>query len=91
MPVDIDLMFEQIKWIDPAVYRMHCRLRHREITRAQLEGEGGTFSNFIYALSAAYKLNQMESSGVIEIYNDYENEKITVRKLTKYNGGVTEI
>ena len=88
VPVDIDLMFEQVKWIDPSVYRMHCRLRHGRITREQLKNEPDTFSNLIYALSAAYKLDNLESSGQIEIYNDYENEKISVRKLTKYNGGV---
>ena len=91
MPVDIELMFEQVKWIDPSVYRMFCRLKHRGMTGAQLRSEGETFSNLMYTLSSAYKLNDLESSGEIEIYNDYENEKVTVRRLTKYDFGVTEI
>ena len=91
MPVDIELMFEQIKWIEPAVYRMHCRLKHQRITREQLESDGPTFSNLIYTLSAAHSLDQMEASGEIEIYNDYANEKVSVRRLTKYGSGVIEV
>jgi len=91
VPVDIELMFESIKWIDPSVYRMFCRLKHRGMTGAQLKGEGETFSNLMCAMSSAYHLDKLESSGSIEIYNDYENEKIAIRRLTKYDCEVREL
>jgi len=91
VPVDIELMFEQIKWIDPSVYRMFCRLKYRGMTESQLRREGETFSNLMYTLSSARRLDEQESSGEIEIYNDYENEKVKVRKLTKYGSGVVEV
>jgi len=84
VPVDIELMFEQLKWIDPAVYRMFCRLKYRGMTGDQLKSEGKTFSHFMYALNYANQFNELEVSGEIEIYNDYENEKVAVRKLTRY-------
>ncbi len=78
VPVDIELMFESIKWIDPSVYRMFC-------------SEQETLSNLMYAMSSAYHFDKLESSGSIEIYNDYENEKIAIRRLTKYDGEVREL
>ena len=84
-------MLESIKWIDPSVYRMFCRLKHRGMTGSQLRNEPETLSNLVYAMSSAYHLNELESSGRIEIYNDYENEKIAVRRLTKYDVEVRDL
>jgi len=84
-------MFEQIKWIDPSVYRMFCRLKHRGMTGEQLKSDPETFSNLLHSLSYARRLDELESSGEIEIYNDYENERVAVRKLTKYDSSVMEL
>ena len=91
VPVDIELMFESIKWIDPSVYRMFCRLKHRGMTGAQLKSEEETFSNLMYSVSSADHLNKLESSGSIEICNDYENETVAIRRLTKYDLEVREL
>ena len=90
MPVDIELMFEQMKWRDPLVYRMHCRLKYGRMTRTQLKSDGETFSNLMHALSLAYKADKLESAGEIEIFNDYENERVVFRRLDRYNGGGQE-
>ena len=94
VPVDIDLMFEQVKWFDPPVYRMHCRIRHREMNNeliAQLKSDGLTYSRFTHFLSLAYELDELEAAGKVEIYNDYENERVGVRKLMKYHSDVVEL
>ena len=91
MPVDLELMFEQLKWIDPKLYRMFCRLKYRGMNGSQLESESETFSNLVYALNGAGHLNELESSGQIEIYNDYENEKVVVRRLERYDLDGTEV
>ena len=84
VPVDIELMFEELKWIDPRVYRMFCRLKYRGMTGEQLRNEKETFSNVRYALNGAVYLNDLEASGHIDIYNDYENERVVVRRIREY-------
>ncbi len=84
LPVDIELMFEQLKWIDPKVYRMFCRLKYKGMSGDQLKNEGRTFSNLMQAINFAYQLDVLEHSGDVEIYNDYENERVWARRLTRY-------
>src|SRR2546422_10356869 len=84
VPVDIDLMFEQVKWFDPPVYRMHCRMRHREMDNeviAQLKSDGRNYSRFTHFLSLAYELDQLQAAGRVEIYTDYANDRCGGRKL----------
>ena len=91
MPVDIELMFEELKWIDPRVYRMFCRLKHRGMTDEQLRNEKETLSNVMYALNGAVYLNDLEASGRVDIYNDYENERVVVRRIREYEPDGAEV
>jgi len=91
VPVDIELMFEELKWIDPRVYRMFCRLKYRGMTGEQLRNEKETFSNVRYALNGAVYLNDLEASGHVDIYNDYENERVVVRRIREYEPDGAEV
>ena len=82
-------MFEQIKWIDPSVYRMFCRLKYRGMTESQLRREGETFSNLMYTLSSARRLDEQESCGEIEIYKirgDRSEERVVIRPAGEHFG-----
>ena len=84
MPVDRELAYECLKWVDPKVYRMYLRLKYRGMTPEQIEKDAESF----YKLKAVLVLNdildRLEERGFIEIINDYENEQILVKE-NKYN------
>lgn len=81
MPVDRELAYESLKWVDPKVYRMYLRLKYRGMTPDQIKEDAESF----YKLKAVAVLNdildRLEEGGVIEIINDYENEQILVKNL----------
>jgi len=43
MPVDRELAYESLKWIDPTVYRAYLRLKYREITDEEFQRDSVSF------------------------------------------------
>ena len=84
MPVDRELAYESLKWIDPKVYRMYLRLRHRGMTSEQVEKEAESFYKLKIVMLTNDALDKLEERGLVEIINDYESEQILVKK-NQYN------
>jgi len=80
MPVDRELAYEVLKWKDPEVYRMYCRLRYRGMTAEQIKNDGQTFYRLHIFESINNALDNLEAKGYIEILNDYENEAIYIKR-----------
>jgi len=43
MPVDRELAYECLKWVDPKVYRAYIRLKYREITDEEFQNDKESF------------------------------------------------
>jgi len=84
MPVDRELAYESLKWIDPTVYRAYLRLKYREITDEQFQKDRISFYKLRIIAQTFDVLDSLEQRGLIEVINDYENEQILVRK-NQYN------
>jgi len=80
MPVDRKLAYESLKWIDPQVYRMYCRLKYRGMNAEEIKNEGQTFYKLHVFELINDAIDRLEAEGYVEILNDYENEQILVRK-----------
>ena len=80
MPVDRELAYESLKWIDPKVYRAYLRLKYREVTDEEIQKDRTSFYKLRIIAQTLDVVDSLEQRGVIEIINDYENERILVRK-----------
>ena len=80
MPVDRELAYESLKWIDPKVYRMYLRLRYREMTSEQVEKDAESLFKLKMIAITNDVLDKLEERGLVEITNDYDNEQILVTK-----------
>jgi len=84
MPVDRELVYESLKWIDPKVYRMYVRLRYRGMNPEQVEKDAESYYKLKMVILTNDALDKLEERGLVEIINDYENEQILVKK-NQYN------
>jgi len=84
IPVDRELAYESLKWIDPKVYRAYMRLKYREITDEEFQKDSISYYKLRLAAQTLDVLDSLEQRGVVEIVNDYENEQIRVR-MNQYN------
>jgi len=84
MPVDRELAYESLKWIDPKVYRMYLRLRYRGLTPTEIKQDLESFYKLKIVALLNEALDRLEARGLIEIINDYENEQILVKKNKLY-------
>ncbi len=80
MPIDRELAYESLKWLDPKVYRMYLRLRYKGMTATQIKEENDTFYKLRMFMLVNDALDKLEAEGYVEIFNDYENEQILLRK-----------
>jgi len=51
MPVDRELAYEGLKWVDPKVYRAYLRLRYREITDEEFQKDIEAINDLIHELN----------------------------------------
>jgi len=79
MPVDRELAYECLKWIDPKVYRAYIRLRYREITDEEFQRDSVSYYKLRFIAHTLDVVDSLEQKGLIEVFNDYENERILVR------------
>lgn len=84
MPVDRELAYESLKWIDPKVYRMYLRLRYRGMTPEQVKKDAESYYRLKIVMLMNDALDKLEERGLVEIINDYENEQTLVKK-NQYN------
>jgi len=84
MPVDRELAYECLKWIDPRVYRVYLRLRYKGMTPEQVKEDAESFYKLQIVALLNNELDKLEEKGMIEIINDYESEQILVKK-NQYN------
>jgi len=84
MPVDRELAYECLKWVDPKVYRTYLRLKYRRMTPEQIEKDAESFYKLKVVTVLNDILDKLEERGFIEIINDYENEQILVKE-NQYN------
>lgn len=80
IPVDRELAYESLKWIDPKVYRAYLRLKYREITDEEFQKDRISFYKLRIIAQTLDVVDSLEQRGLVEIINDYENERILVRK-----------
>lgn len=80
MPVDRELAYESLKWIDPKVYRLYLRLRYRGLTSGEIKQDLESFYKLKIVALLNEALDRLEARGLIKIINDYENERVLVRK-----------
>jgi hypothetical protein len=84
MPVDRELAYECLKWVDPKAYRAYLRLRYREITDEEFQRDNVSYYKLRFIAQTLDVVDSLEERGLIEISNDYDNERILVR-LNQYN------
>jgi hypothetical protein len=87
MPVDRQLAYECLKWIEPQVYRAYLRLRLREITDEEFERDKDSFYKVHLTERLLDFLDSAEQIGKLEIHNDYENERVFVSLNNQRNSG----
>lgn len=80
MPVDRELAYESLKWIDPKVYRAYLRLKYREITDEEFQKDRISFYKLRLIAKTLDIVDELEQRGLVEIVNDYENERVLVRR-----------
>jgi len=79
MPVDRELAYECLKWVDPKVYRAYMRLKYRELTDEEFQKDSISYSKLRFIVQTLDVVDSLEQKGLLEIFNDYENERILVR------------
>jgi len=84
MPVDRELAYECLKWVDPKVYRAYMRLKYKEITDEEFKRDSVSYYKLRLVAQTLDVVDSLEQKGLLEIFNDYENERILVR-LNQYN------
>ncbi len=89
MPVDRRIAYESLKWMDPDVFEVYVKVRDKRLTddeEIERSKDGieklWLYNNFLNAL------DNLESLGEIEIWNDYEHDEVRFRKagLGRLNG-----
>lgn len=80
MPVDRELAYESLKWIDPKVYKIYLRLRYRGMTSEQVKNDAKSLYKLKMVMLTNEALDELEERGLVEIVNDYENERILVKR-----------
>lgn len=80
MPVDHELAYESLKWTDPEVYRAYLRLKYREITEEEFQKDRISFYKLRIIAQTLDAVDSLEQRGLTEVVNDYENERILIRK-----------
>ena len=84
MPVDRELAYECLKWVDPKTYRAYLRLRYREITDEEFQRDIISYYKLRFIAQTLDVVESLEQRGLLEIFNDYDNERILVR-LNQHN------
>jgi hypothetical protein len=79
MPVDRELAYESLKWVDQKAYRAYMRLRYREIKEEELQRDSASYQKLQLLAQTLEVVDSLEQRGLIEVLNDYENERILVR------------
>lgn len=80
MPVDRDLAYESLKWVEPEVYRIYCKLRYIEVNPGEINGYTESLRKFYLTEKLNDALDMLEAKGHITILNDYQNEQILYTK-----------
>ena len=80
MPVDRDLAYESLKWVEPEVYRIYCKLRYVGVAPNEIDGYAESLRKFYLTEKLNDALDLLEASGRITILNDYQNERILYTK-----------
>jgi len=80
MPVDRDLVYESLKWTDPRVYRIYCKLRYGGMDPGRINGDSESFRKLYLTEKLNDALDMLEAKGCIGILNDYDNEQILFEK-----------
>ena len=80
MPVDRDLAYESLKWVDPKVYRIYCKLRYGGMAPREFNGDSESFRKLYLTEKLNDALDMLEAKGRIEVLNDYDNEQILFKK-----------
>lgn len=80
MLVDRELAYESLKWIDPKVYRAYLRLKYRGVTDEEFQKDRISFYKLRIIAQTLDAVDSLEQRGLIEIINDYKNERILVGK-----------
>lgn len=79
MPVDRVLAYECLKWIDPKVYKAYIKVRYNDITDEELERDLISYYKLCMITQTLDVVDSLEQKGLIEIFNDYDNERILLR------------
>ena len=80
MPVDRDLAYESLKWVEPEVYRIYCKLRYVGMDPREINGYTESVRKFYLTEKLNDALDMLEAKGHITILNDYQNELILYTK-----------
>ena len=84
MPVDRELAFEVLKWKDPSLYRIYCRLRYRGMTDEEITRDHVNFYKLQLFELMNQELDKLEAEGAIEILNDYSDEQILLGRNRQF-------
>jgi len=84
MSIDRELAYESLKWVDPKVYRLYLRLRLGELSEEEAKSDIDSLTKLYIITRMNDALEQLEAMGVIDILNDYDNERILVRLNDSY-------
>jgi len=84
MPVDRELAYECLKWVDAKAYRAYLRLKYREITDKEFQKDIVSFYKLRFIAQTLDVVDSLEERGLIEIFNDYDSERVLVR-LNQHN------
>lgn len=87
MPVDRELAYECLKWVDPKAYRAYLRLKYREITDEEFQRDIDSYHKLWYIAQTLEAVDSLEQRGFLEVFNDYENERVLVKVKHNQKGG----
>jgi hypothetical protein len=79
MPVDKELAYESLKWVDPKTYRAYLRIKYREISDEEFKRDIASFYKLWYVANTLEVLDSLEQRGFLEVFNDYDNERVLVK------------
>lgn len=83
MPVDRDFVFKTLRKREPDVYRMYVKCK-QGISEREIQNDLPAFYKMHLTLLSIEVLNDLERDDKAEIINDYQNQRIIVKKLCKY-------